>query len=272
MLQCGYHGWSFDGSGECRHIPSSTKTGRRPGFGVPSMEVVEQQGIIWGAPSETASTPPWIEVWERPDYAHFPLDSVMPANLLDTAENILDVPHTAYLHGGWFRTEARRVVEVHVRRGSDLAAARFLGEPAPAGLLGRILAAPKTDGLFHEDRFRLPCIAEVEYRLGDINHLHIVSLLTPSADLSTRVFSTASLRLRTGQRATSWLARPFAKRVLAQDAAMLRAISESTSSAPELPHRSAEIDVLGPHIRRLIDDARTGASTEPWERRIAMRV
>ena len=57
------------------------------------------------------------------------------------AENALDVPHTAYLHGGLFRTsKARMEIGVVLRRWHDRAEAEYIGESAPPGVLGRILA------------------------------------------------------------------------------------------------------------------------------------
>src|SRR6185437_12448983 len=42
-IACGYHGWEFDRSGTCVHIPSLLEDQRIPkGFGVPSYPCVEQ--------------------------------------------------------------------------------------------------------------------------------------------------------------------------------------------------------------------------------------
>ena len=89
------------------------------------------------------------------------------AGLHAALENTLDVPHTAFLHGGLFRGGRPPVdIEVVVRHTADGVEAEYLGEPRPPGLAGRILA-PEGGVVTHVDRFLMPSIAQVEYRLGD---------------------------------------------------------------------------------------------------------
>ena len=86
-------------------------------------------------------------------------------------ENTLDVPHTAFLHGGLFRTaEKKNEIDVVVRRHGRRVEAEYLGEPRPQGLVGWLLA-PGGGVVQHFDRFLLPSIAQVEYRLGTKSHL-----------------------------------------------------------------------------------------------------
>lgn len=47
-LACAYHGWRFDGSGACVHIPSLVRGQRiANGCGVPSFRALEQDGYVW---------------------------------------------------------------------------------------------------------------------------------------------------------------------------------------------------------------------------------
>jgi phenylpropionate dioxygenase-like ring-hydroxylating dioxygenase large terminal subunit len=59
-LQCGYHGWRFDGEGRCVEIPSLGATGTPPpraDLAVP-WAVQERHGWVWLAPERTAGHPP----------------------------------------------------------------------------------------------------------------------------------------------------------------------------------------------------------------------
>jgi phenylpropionate dioxygenase-like ring-hydroxylating dioxygenase large terminal subunit len=59
-LQCGYHGWRFDGEGRCVEIPSLGPTGTPPpraDLAVP-WAVEERHGWVWLAPERTTSHPP----------------------------------------------------------------------------------------------------------------------------------------------------------------------------------------------------------------------
>jgi phenylpropionate dioxygenase-like ring-hydroxylating dioxygenase large terminal subunit len=47
-LACGYHGWRYDGTGQCVHIPSLVQGQRiAAGCEVPSFPTVEQEGNVW---------------------------------------------------------------------------------------------------------------------------------------------------------------------------------------------------------------------------------
>jgi phenylpropionate dioxygenase-like ring-hydroxylating dioxygenase large terminal subunit len=57
-LACGYHGWRYDGSGQCVHIPSLV-SGQRiaKGCEVPSFPTVEQEGNVWVWVGDRAPAP-----------------------------------------------------------------------------------------------------------------------------------------------------------------------------------------------------------------------
>ena len=93
----------------------------------------------------------------------FPCD--LDATLHAALENTLDVPHTAFLHKGIFR--GKRLKELTaVRRDFDGGVeVEFLGEPVG---LGPIQGGPLAKKTFqHWDRFLMPHVAQVEYRVDD---------------------------------------------------------------------------------------------------------
>jgi phenylpropionate dioxygenase-like ring-hydroxylating dioxygenase large terminal subunit len=272
-LQCAYHGWRFGPEGQCRAIPASVRSGGRgEAHAAAPRPLRAQQGFLWVCPDEVApdAPPPRFPHLEDPAYASTVQVRDMPASLAATAENILDVPHTAFLHGGWFRKAPSRRIRAEIERGDAHARARFDGEAAPGGLLGWLLA-PGVDAIAHEDRFELPAQAHVEYRVGE-SHLAITSALTPVGPHHTRITAVASIKLRFASRAVAWLAGPAARRVLAQDAAILEGVSENARRFPEARSVSTEVDLLGPHIARLLRDAAHGAPTPPFARDVELFV
>ncbi|MGF1509035.1 MAG: hypothetical protein ACFB9M_05980 [Myxococcota bacterium] len=197
------------------------------------------------------------------------VESIFEAPLDQVAENILDVPHTSFLHGGLFRTRRRpRPLKVRIERGSDRVRAVFLDEAIPGGLLGRALALGLTRGnpvepLEHEDLFILPCVAEVRYRWRQVD-LRVLNLLRPEESCRTRVFSRVWL---TGP---TWLTgpvrrtlTPIASRVLKQDQEILRAQTQNLERFEGRSLRHTDADLLGPHILRLLQDAVDRAETTP---------
>ena len=206
---------------------------------------------------------------DAPQYetAYYAMD--MHAGVFATLENILDVPHTAFLHRGLFRSGARRQVEARIRRTGHGAEATFLGEARPGGLVGRVLA-PVGGEVMHVDRFILPSIAQVEYALGQHSHLLISNALTPIDSETTRMHTVASLRLPLGSKLVRQLLTPLAKRIAKQDAWMLAAQSRNMRKFGGERFISTRADLLGPHILRLLRSAAagTGDHLEPFEKTV----
>jgi phenylpropionate dioxygenase-like ring-hydroxylating dioxygenase large terminal subunit len=274
-LKCTYHGWEFDREGRCRLVPGLAGEAREHERGVTAFPARESQGFVWvyadadSAPAREQFRFPCVG---EPGYTSAREELDVRASLHATAENTLDVPHTAFLHGGWFRSEsrARREVEVIVRRFADRVEAEYVGESRPPGVVAKLLA-PRGGAVVHVDRFILPSIAQVEYRLGD-SHLCISAALTPIEDYRTRLFVTFSFRLPFPGWAVKPLLRPFALRVFRQDAWMLARQTETIARFGEERYKFTEIDVLGSEIFDLLRRGRATDGTPVVERRLTMAV
>jgi len=285
-LECGYHGWRFDREGECQHVPAlcaeSAAKGRK-GRQVTAYPAREQQGYVWVYPTPMEQGPPAREPFrfplaDDPRYATVHHDLRAPGSVHAVAENALDVPHTAFLHRGLFRNDGdRNEIEVQVRRWHDRVEAEYIGEPRPEGILGRVLA-PGGGVVQHFDRFVLPSIAQVEYRLGEQAHVWVCTALTPIGDYETHMWNVVSFKLgflppKLGALAGEVL-KPLGLQVLRQDIAMLRKQTATIERFGGERYVSTEIDVLGPHILRLLQQAERGreAPGEPERRSFTMHV
>lgn len=255
-IQCPYHGWEFDGTGECVNIPAlegePSKNPRR----VPSFAVKELQGHIWifGAPNTTPNHEPFsFPHFEDSAYSHVHFQADFDGTLHANLENILDVPHTAFLHKGLFRGVERNLIDTEVRRYKDRAECQYFGEPRPEGLLGKILA-PDGGEIEHYDRFILPSIAQVEYRLGARN-IVVSNCLTPITDTLVRMHTVVAVKVRIW----TWLLKPFvlpfALRVVKQDQVMLKTQLDCIEDFGGEAFNYTEVDVLGSSISRLMKRA-----------------
>lgn len=266
QLECAYHGWRFDGTGTCRAIPGLCGPAEGKGRRAPSYACIEQQGYVWvyASPDTTPARAPWrIACADDARYTTVRRMFRVAGTVHAVIENALDVPHTAFLHGGLFRTaEKKNEIEVVVRRFGDHVEAEYLGEPAPRGLAGRVLA-PKGGVVQHFDRFHLPSIAEVEYRLGDDSHLIVTSLCTPVSDFETMLYAVVTFRLPVPH----WLLCPFltpvATHIFRQDARILAQQTATVRRFGGEQYVSTEIDVLGPQILRLLLQAQRGERPPP---------
>ncbi len=265
-LRCAYHGWRFDRGGECRAIPSYVGEPSGKARRAPSYPTIEQQGYIW-VYSSLATEPGWMPESKPHRFAlegssgYTTVKQVVEANssMYSAAENALDVPHTAFLHKGLFRTDSRGIeITAKIRRTPDMVEAEYVGEPRPGGVIAKILS-PSGGMVTHYDRFLLPSIAQVEYRIGTENHLLVDSVMTPISDFVTRIYAVVSFK----SRLPGWLIKPFVKplalRVFQQDAFILESQTKIIHQFGGEQFASTDIDVLGRHIWRLLKQAERGS-------------
>ncbi len=264
-LECRYHGWQFDGEGRCRAIPGlDAEVGEHRARDATPLAVREQDGFVWVAASP--GPPPPGEPWRVPHlddrrYVIVRRQFDVRATLHATAENALDVPHTAFLHAGLFRSPARRTaIDVVVRRSADRVEAEYIGEPRPTGLAPRLLA-PRGGVVTHVDRFILPSIVQVEYRLGDSTHLVSSAALTPIDALTTRLYAVVALRSPLPSLLVRLAAVPVMNRIFRQDAEMLALQTKTIRAFGGECFAYSPVDVLGPQIGRLLQ--RAAADGEP---------
>jgi phenylpropionate dioxygenase-like ring-hydroxylating dioxygenase large terminal subunit len=281
QLQCAYHGWRFDGTGSCRAVPGLVgEAADRRARRVETFPTVEQDGFVWVSPVAVPSGAPFrFPHVDEAGYTTVRRSLSVRAGLHAALENTLDVPHTAFLHGGLFRGGRPPVdIDVVVRHTADGLEAEYLGEPRPPGIAGRILA-PEGGVVTHVDRFLMPSIAQVEYRLGD-NHLVTTTAFTPAEDGTTDLHAAVTFRLRLPPRLVKVVVTPVANRIFAQDEAILRAQAENVRRFGGEQFASTELDVLGQHVLRLLRRAERGETDgngaddagRPADRRFTMRV
>jgi phenylpropionate dioxygenase-like ring-hydroxylating dioxygenase large terminal subunit len=283
-IECAYHGWRFDRGGVCRKVPALCGPSEAAARDTPAHACREHDGYVWvwGEPGVAPAVEPFrFPLLGAPGYASVRQHVLAESSLHAAAENALDVPHTAFLHAGLFRSDARprNRVEVVVRRAHDRVEAEYIGEPRPSGLVGRLLA-PQGGVVQHFDRFLLPSIVQVEYRLGE-SHVLVCVALTPEEDYRTHLHAVVSFKLPLA--VPSALLVPFLKPValaiFRQDARILARQTETIRRFGGEQYVSTELDVLGPHILRLLRAAERGVSdasaelaVEASERRFTMEV
>ncbi len=286
LLECAYHGWQFDAAGECKKVPALCGAQSASARKAPAFACREQDGFVWvwAEPDDAPDAEPFrFPLVGAPGYTTVRERVTAKSSLHAAAENALDVPHTAFLHAGLFRSDdkPRNPIEVVVRRSADRVEAEYIGEPRPGGLVGRILA-PKGGVVEHFDRFLLPSIVQVEYRLGE-THLFVSAALTPEEDYLTHLYAVISFKLPIPGGLIVPFLKPIALRIFGQDAAILERQTENIRSFGGEQYVSTEVDVLGPQILRLLRAAERGktdrkadgkadGASEPAERRFTMEV
>jgi phenylpropionate dioxygenase-like ring-hydroxylating dioxygenase large terminal subunit len=107
-LQCAYHGWIYDGSGQCVRIPATPDTPPPPKARVRAYRAVECHGLVWVCLGEPKSEPPPFPEWGDASFRKllcgpYPVEASGPR----IVENFLDVAHFAFVHDSILGTPER---------------------------------------------------------------------------------------------------------------------------------------------------------------------
>jgi len=99
-IRCVYHGWKYDGTGQCTEIPSE-REGLARTVRIAGYPVREYCGLVFaylgeGAPPEFDL--PRKDVFERDDRLYFTRVQVWPCSWLQQVENSLDAAHVSFVH------------------------------------------------------------------------------------------------------------------------------------------------------------------------------
>lgn len=278
-IECRYHGWQYGTSGRCEKIPGLCDGFDRVARNVPHFATVEENGFVWvyATPDEAPSTRPFALASLGPSATEVRRVVNVESPLHPALENALDVPHTAVLHRGLFRGgRVPQRIRARVSRTPEGVQAEYLGEPRPEGLAAKLLA-PSGGVVTHVDRFILPSIAQVEYRLGDDAHFLANSICTPVDEYLTRIHAVIAFRTRLPGWLLKPLLTPLANRIFKQDASILREQSSSLRRFGGEHYASTAVDVLGLQIARLLRHSEPGAEgpddrPEDWSREIELEV
>lgn len=103
QLACAYHGWTFDGSGQCTVMPLEPEDSKRADrIRIASWPAVERGGYVWMFYGGHGEAPPLTvpdEVGDD-DWLPYTADYRWETNWLNILDNIMDPLHAIYLHSG----------------------------------------------------------------------------------------------------------------------------------------------------------------------------
>lgn len=103
VVECGYHGLQFDGSGRCVHNPHGSESGLATAS-VPRYPLIERYGALWiwvgQAQADDSMIPQAMQFMSDParktGRGMFPVE----ANYMLLVDNLMDLSHGMYLHRG----------------------------------------------------------------------------------------------------------------------------------------------------------------------------
>jgi vanillate O-demethylase monooxygenase subunit len=271
LVVCGYHGFTYDPSGACVRVPGQTRiprTARVPGY-----RVVEQDSLVWvwiGEPEKADATTipraPWLD---SPGWTTVRGMEPLAARYGLLVDNLLDLSHETYLHGGYIGTpevaetpittevdEDNRIVHVR-RRMKDVECPPFYAKST--GIEGRI-------DRWQDIEYHPPCLYLLHSRIaptgvepgadGDDSgafHAEIVYAITPETENSTLDFWMVARDFALDDQDVSTFLAENNRTVVLQDVVALNALEQVIATEPEgYQELSINIDTGGLAARRLL--------------------
>jgi len=102
-IVCGYHGWTYDGSGACVRIPQSPDAAIPAGARVPSFRCTDRYGYVWVALDDPLKPIFGIGEDDAPAFRRIhQFNDCWRTGALRMMENSFDAAHFAFVHRGTF--------------------------------------------------------------------------------------------------------------------------------------------------------------------------
>lgn len=190
LLQCPYHGWVYDQTGQVVVIFSEGQT-FKPTRCTKPYDTKEQDGYIYIRLADTQSddfAPFKMPHYKEPGWETVRVVNRFRNNVTNCVENFIDIPHTASVHPGIFRTSRQQQLEMTIQRCNGSVFVEYRNETTNLGWFSRFLNL-KNNQIHHKDSFHLPNITSVEYDMGLKRQLFITSQSIPETESSTLVYT-----------------------------------------------------------------------------------
>ena len=212
-LTCPYHGWTYDRDGAVVRIPSEGQDFTPPKLKLTKFPAREQDGLVWvymGDPDDVRNEPFRMPHADEPGWGSYYMQTMFDNDVTNCAENFMDVPHTVFVHKGWFRSVARKRIHAVVERTPDSVLVTY-EQPQDSIGFSRLILNPRNEPMVHTDKFYMPNVTRVDYDFGSDRSFIITSQITPESDMRSRVYTLISFRLgnRLLNKVGEWLLPPY---------------------------------------------------------------
>ncbi len=283
-IGCPYHGWTYNAEGKCVFVPSEgPKSGGvqaeapagRPDRFVESFPARDQDGLVWvymGAPERAAEHEPFQFPAVGPGWMSYTMVTDFAGDVTDLVENFMDVPHTSFVHGGWFRRTGKpKRGEAGVERTRDSVLVDYVIPGDSIGFTSRLLN-PDNSPMTHTDKFFMPNCTRVDYAWGPRRAFVITSQVTPITPVKARVYTAITFQFGP----LNWVARVglpwYTRVVINQDVRIMAVQTANLQRFGGRRFNGTGADVIHRHVEALREHALgggTGEAPAPTSDRVA---
>jgi len=271
LLVCGYHGFTYDAEGTCVKVPGQRRVPRTAR--VKKYPVVEQDSFVWvwmgdDAAADPKDIPraPWLASKEWTTVRGMEPLAARYGLLVD---NLLDLSHETYLHGGYIGTpevaETPITTEVDEDHGIVFVSRHMENVACPSfyakstGIDGRI-------DRWQDIEYRPPCLYLLHSRVAPVGvqpgadgddsaafHVEVVYAITPETETSTHDFWAVARDFALDDKSVSQFLAENNRTVVLQDVAALNLLETVIATEPPAYQElSINIDTGGLAARRML--------------------
>ncbi|SLN58557.1 Toluene-4-sulfonate monooxygenase system iron-sulfur subunit TsaM1 [Roseovarius albus] len=276
-VECGYHGLTFNGTGQCIHAPGQG--------GIPSNAKVhaypteERYGLIWiwmGNPALADTSEIFeIENFDNPAWGMNRGKALeIDCNYLYVTDNLLDPTHVAWVHQSSFGQAATEDTPLRIRKQDDgITVWRWMMDVEPAPFYKKIVEFEGNCDRMQHYEVRYPCHALIRAvftpagtgGVGGSLHentfiMDSYNFMTPETEGRTRYYWFQLRNIRPDDEALSEMMSDDVKHAFEEDREVLNDVQEGMANKTT-PHIDLNIDGGQLRFRRqlevLIDQERT---------------
>ncbi|MFC9973260.1 Rieske 2Fe-2S domain-containing protein [Spirillospora sp. NPDC127200] len=269
-IVCGYHGFTYDTTGACVAVPGQSRVPRTAR--VPAYQAVELDSFVWVWIGDGEGDPgaipraPWLD---SPEWTTVRGMEPLAARYELLVDNLLDLSHETYLHGGYIGTpevaETPITTEVDEEAGIVYVSRRMKDVECPpfyarsTGIEGRI-------DRWQDIEYHAPCLYLLHSRIaptgvapgpdGDDSgaaHAEIVYAITPSTETTTYDFWMVARDFARDDEEVSAFLADNNRTVVMQDVVALDLLEKVIAAEPEgYQELSINIDAGALAARRVL--------------------
>ena len=271
QVVCGYHGFTYGADGRCTAVPGQTRVPRTARL--TSYPVAERDSFVWvwiGDPERADASriprAPWLD---SPGYTTVSGMEPLRARFGLLVDNLLDLSHETYLHGGYIGTpevaSTPITTEVDEEAGVIYVSRHMDDAECPpfyarsTGLSGRITR-------WQDIEYTPPCLYTLHSRIAPVGvtpradgsdpdafHVEVVYAITPETEHSTHDFWAVARDFALDDQAVSVFLAEQNRTVVLQDVAALDVLETVLAAEPAgYQELSINIDTGGLAARRML--------------------
>ncbi|MCW2793515.1 MAG: Rieske (2Fe-2S) protein [Nocardioides sp.] len=279
---CGYHGFTYDQRGQCVAAPGQKRIPRTAR--VPAFTVVEQDSLVWvwigdrdRADAELVPRAPWLDA---AGYTTVRGMEPLKARYGLLVDNLLDLSHETYLHGGYIGTP--EVAETPITTEVDEEAnvvyvSRHMDDAECPPFYATSTGIECRITRWQDIEYHPPCLYLLHSRIAPAGvhppedgpddeafHVEVVYAITPETEHSTHDFWMVARDFALDDQGVSKFLSEQNRTVVLQDVAALDVLERVVESEKDdYQELSINIDTGGLAARRLLKKLVEAGTPEP---------